>query len=622
MMRSTQQYVGPGSPLVHSTRYLTIHRTTRGHSSSMKLLRPLLAPSMLVRLLAIQMCTAMFHKRALPTELDELPEAQRFRANAGDLYLGNDVSASRAKTLFHDAHLAGAKHVADIAKGSAHNASRDLPRKLLRGKKWPKLYEAAIRIWDPKLQKKTTVKLPMLLPHEVLHVMLKYNEPKDLARTTSMSEVAKTHLENAKDSMNLSGHVLGIGMWADGVPCNWDRTESAEVFSWNTPALGWESSNLRIPITAIEKSWLLKDGTTYRDILSVITWSMKHLAAGRFPATRNDGASFSKPQDRERRKWTTKPIGISGILVEVRGDWLMYKTVFNFPGWNEKGNFCYKCQAGKSNMRDCSSSAKWHSLPWTTWSLCRYIMNRGHELNPLFSCPGMDILQVFQVDWLHTADLGVAPDFLGDVCKLMIDKHMDGDNQATRTQQLYLKMREYYKAHKIHDKLQTLTPKMVQKKASASPKLRAKAAEARALITFAREITAEYLDPTDPFESTVQHAARLLEACYSNLSPETFEHAHLQDSARKFCLQYVALEKFATDRGSNTWRVKPKLHMFLHMCSECVSSPSQSWTYRDESFGGTMAAYIRSRGGPRSAKAAAQRALNRFIGKHLVPTDL
>ena len=42
-----------------------------------------------------------------------------------------------------------------------------------------------------------------------------------------------------------------IGLWGDGVPCNWDRTESVEVISMNLPGQDGQWGPLRIPLVAI-----------------------------------------------------------------------------------------------------------------------------------------------------------------------------------------------------------------------------------------------------------------------------------------------------------------------------------------------------------------------------------
>lgn len=82
----------------------------------------------------------MFHKRARPEEHEDT--TKRFREDMADLFLSNDVSGQRCVRLFKNAALAGCKNVSDLAKGVEHagNNSRDLTRRLLKKKLWPKLY--------------------------------------------------------------------------------------------------------------------------------------------------------------------------------------------------------------------------------------------------------------------------------------------------------------------------------------------------------------------------------------------------------------------------------------------------------------------------------------------------
>eukprot|EP00972_Heterocapsa_arctica_P027806 4090176-Heterocapsa_arctica.AAC.1 len=49
-------------------------------------------------------------------------------------------------------------------------------------------------------------------------------------------------------------------------------------------------------------------------------------------------------------------------------------------------------------------------------------------------------------------------------------------------------------------------------------------------------------------------------------------------SSIQFALQYVSLEAGSLDPKS--WRVKPKLHVFLEVCSE-GGRPAMYWNYRD-----------------------------------------
>ena len=126
------------------------------------------------------------------------------------------------------------------------------------------------------------------------------------------------------------------------------------------------------------------------------------------------------------------------------------------------------------------------------------------------------------------------------------------------------------------------------------PKLRAKAAEARLLVPFLKEHTLLMLGDSE-MGSTVKAAAHELENCYSCLSRETFSSQTLKDASRRFCILYAALARVAVPPA---WRLKPKAHLFQGMNETCCGvCPSFTWTYRDEDFGGTMAALGRRRGG-------------------------
>ena len=76
-----------------------------------------------------------------------------------------------------------------------------------------------------------------------------------------------------------------------------------------------------------------------------------------------------------------------------------------------------------------------------------------------------------------------------------------------------------YRRHEVQDRLQLLRFSMLRKE-KASPKLRASAAEARALIPFALELANEVLDDANPFHAAMKSAAYHLLQCYKSLSKE------------------------------------------------------------------------------------------------------
>jgi hypothetical protein len=87
----------------------------------------------------------------------------------------------------------------------------------------------------------------------------------------------------------------------------------------------------------------------------------------------------------------------------------------------------------------------------------------------------------------------------------------------------------------------------------------------------------------------------------------------METQARQFALLYVSLEKAVNKPPF--WRFKPKFHMMIHLCSS-HSNPSQSWTYRDEDFGGAVGQLTKRRGGKNSPGATAARMLENFKIKH------
>jgi len=266
----------------------------------------------------------MLSKRALPTELINADPSKRLRINLADLFLSNDVSGSRAQSLFADGVLAGADHCRDLGKAgnfgqTPGNCSRDITRKLLKRRRWPSLYYARVRLWDKQTQSRKLVWLPMFLPHELVRELAARADMEVMLNRDGMAADTQLHVTACEKELGRS-RLLGIGLWGDGVPCNWDRTQSLEVFTINFPGLSGKWRDLRIPLTAVNKKFVMKQ-ETFDDIMSVVAWSLQALAADRHPWMRHDLEPFMK-LDAKRKKTAGRPIGVRAVLAEVRGDWL------------------------------------------------------------------------------------------------------------------------------------------------------------------------------------------------------------------------------------------------------------------------------------------------------------
>ena len=57
--------------------------------------------------------------------------------------------------------------------------------------------------------------------------------------------------------------------------------------------------------------------------------------------------------------------------------------------------------------------------------------------------------------------------------------------------------------------------------------------------------------------------------------------------ARRHLALYSVLRERRTD--TDFWEFRPKHHMMVHCCENCVSNPKEGWNYRNESEIGTCA---------------------------------
>ena len=160
------------------------------------------------------------------------------------MFLRNAVSGEDAQNVLIDGALDGlpnAHALQHLASGSKKNIARNLRRRLMKPNRnmWPKPYIASIRVWDRKKGREMRKPLPILLPHELVQSLLKRNSIEALTQQTDMDNTTIAHLEKAKSELGMAttAPILGLGLWMDGVPCNWDRTDSLEVFSLNFPGI-------------------------------------------------------------------------------------------------------------------------------------------------------------------------------------------------------------------------------------------------------------------------------------------------------------------------------------------------------------------------------------------------
>ena len=236
-------------------------------------------------------------------------------------------------------------------------------------------------------------------------------------------------------------------------------------------------------------------------------------------------------------------------------------------------------------MREASSTAGWRSAPLSHGDVIARLMARGHQLNPLLEAPWVNT-RIFRRDWLHCSDQGVAADFLGNLFQHMQWKYPQATKKG-RYAAIFQGMQQFYADGHVEDRLDCLLETFVEQ--STGYKLRCSAAQCRALVPFGYMLANELCDLSDPVEEAIYWAAFHLNEVYKTLSSDC-EEAHRKKSEHgpKFALNYVALHDHLNPWDTLAWRIKPKMHLFLHICAD-DDLPSYVWCCRDEDFGGSAA---------------------------------
>ena len=115
------------------------------------------------------------------------------------------------------------------------------------------------------------------------------------------------------------------------------------------------------------------------------------------------------------------------------------------------------------------------------------MLQRAEGIQPstLFACPGTTVDMVM-VDWLHTMDLGVLADVIGNVFWDALPL-MGAPPRDRQVKSLWNMIQLYFAEAKVPDRLDGLTEEMIKDKKSA-PRQRGRAAQVRYLSPFAARL--------------------------------------------------------------------------------------------------------------------------------------
>ena len=264
-----------------------------------------------------------------------LAPSQRLKRNLGDLFSRNELPATRIGELANDINRAAPTQLRSLTGPVGKHSSKKMRRQFMKRSTWMPDYIAEIRTWNPKTQRIVREKVSMQLAHEIIAVLLKNGFKEKMMNRDQLDPLSLQHLLECEE---LSGEdLLGLGIWGDGAPTQWDRNETIDVISLSFPGIdGYQ--NLRIPLIILPHSRVCSE--TWEDFFAILKWSLTVLATGHWPTCRHDGSDWNET---DKCRKTARPF-LKAALVEVRQDWKFAVEVFGFPAHNTVEGCCWACK--------------------------------------------------------------------------------------------------------------------------------------------------------------------------------------------------------------------------------------------------------------------------------------
>ena len=204
--------------------------------------------------------------------------------------------------------------------------------------------------------------------------------------------------------------IVPIGFHGDGGGVN--KHDSLHTFNWNSLLATGRTVQTRFLFTVVEKSDMVAD--TLDTLMKAFAWSCNILLSGETPLCDWKGPRISGGG---------APLcDYRGCLVQVRGDWEFYVTLFRFPRWNEADVMCPFCRASSTDAgrlwTDFRREAGWRGTLFTHEGYLEHLRAAGLAVPALFregvGAIGLRLDNVM-VDILQTVDQGVASHKLGNI---------------------------------------------------------------------------------------------------------------------------------------------------------------------------------------------------------------
>ena len=223
--------------------------------------------------------------RWIPSESQSAEK--RLRTNIQDLWAGGATTTDRHATLLRDAYACGVDGCySRVAEHHQRATPESLYREALSETKWPrpKVFEVPLVRSNGDIEESP---LAFILPHELLVALFQQiqeeNSGRDanrvLEEVSGLDETCAAHMQKLSSDWGVSP--VPVSLWQDGVPFNWDRSGSLEIYSVSLPGLAPKKERgYRFPCTVVPHHMACK--ATHERVWEILGWSFAAMATGIF----------------------------------------------------------------------------------------------------------------------------------------------------------------------------------------------------------------------------------------------------------------------------------------------------------------------------------------------------
>ena len=574
------------------------------------------------------------------------------------------ISAVQVQTLCAAAAADGCPHP-DVVKvgnisnaGAASNHHRDLmafmnKRYLYDFSLAPRLAGVPFKTVKGAESVFSMIQQPFVLPHELFAVLFDNFREEFYVRLVGAGDHASaegrvsafwrgSHPGDPRkrdcevfQNNNYKKRGIPISLHGDGVPCS---KESLMVLSWwSLLGVGSTLDTHFMSSCYFTTTEATGEYNTKPEVWKTIVWSLRACVLGVWPDRDHDDKPWARDSYESMRAGTPLAGGWFLVPWQFSGDTEFKIKHLDIPGYWGSDHPCCSCRADRSGTNHSwmhleddawwmdGGSFKTHA-EWLAW--CTLFNTTPCLVFQAWSDGGLGMsFFCIRGDVLHSMDLGVTLEVLGNVFHNMTKEPVDGgdpiipgEDPQARTATLWNEIKAQYRERGTEVQLSGLEHSWFFHGPTSFPVLsHAKAAEARHLAPVAFAVWRLYYDSANPKHVLIDRVLKCVVRFYNALVHDGWYLP--RDEVRPFRTNmllllrtYLTLQRQAVRDHVIEWRFLPKHHYCYHIADEAqYQSPRLSWTYGGEDFVGKFAVLGESarhglkkelRAGPVSSKYA------------------